>query len=321
MEEQTNTTEVAVITPDTAVAVEPAQTGGESTAVAASGEYTPNYSVKAYDVEYQIPENFRPMINKDNEQEFQKVFSKAYGLDVMKTKNEKLREQNVAFEKEIKDKYLPISRGLDIANKYLANKDYDSLFDLLKIPEKDLQQWMLRKLQMRDLPADQQEMYSKHSTTQQQVYKLEQMTEQYRQELETMKETNTQAQVQQRVNELEKVLNRPDVKAVSDRFDTRLNKAGAFKEEVIQRAQFIAQTKGQDLSAEQAVEDFVKMIVLDAGAASPANTVIPAGKAGTKNPTLPGIAGQSNSPAAQKITSIADLQKLKKAVIAQMGQN
>jgi hypothetical protein len=105
---------------------------------------------------------------------------------------------------------------------------------------------------------------------------------------------------------------------VADRFDTRQNQAGAFKNEVIQRAQFLFQTKGTDLSAEQAVAEFMKLIVADAPASNPNNTVIPA-KAGAKNPTLPNLAGQTTSPAAQKVKSLADLQALKKQ--ANMSMN
>jgi hypothetical protein len=280
--------------------------------------YAPNYKVKAYDSEYEIPENYRQFINEKNEKEFRQLFSKAYGLEVMQGKNVKLREENESYKKEITEKYLPISRGLDVANKYLENKDYDSFFDLLKIDEKDLQSWMLRKLQMKDLPVEQQELYTKNSTTQKQLYELERQSEQYRQELESLKAQSTQAVVQQRTNELDTVLSRPDVKSVADRFDARLNQAGAFRNEVIQRAQFIFQTKGDDLSAEQAVEEFMKIIMLDKPSSNPNNVVIQP-KAVQKAPMLPNVAGQTNSPAAQKITSMADLQKLKKQAIAALN--
>jgi hypothetical protein len=284
---------------------------GKSSSSSVPAVYTPNYTVKAYDSEYKIPEAYHSFINEKNEKEFKQIFSKAYATDVLIGKNNKLRESNDALEKKIREDYLPISKGLDVANKYIANRDFDSFFELLNIPEAHLQDWMLKKLQMKDLPPEQQELYTKSSTTQKQLYQLEQVTEQYRQELESMKQASTAAQVEQRTNELEKILSRSDVKAVADRFDTRLNQAGAFKNEVIQRAQFLFQTKGTDLSAEQAVAEFMKLVATDTPSGNPNNTVIPA-KAGNKNPTLPNLAGQTTSPAAQKVKSLADLQALKK---------
>lgn len=280
--------------------------------------YTPNYKVKAYDTEYEIPEAYRSFINEKNEKEFRQLFSKAYGLEVMQSKNIKLREENDGYKKEISEKYLPLARGIALADKYLAAKDYDSLFGLLKIEEPDLQSWMLTKLQIKGLPPEQQELYTKNSTTQKQLYELEQANEQFRQELEGLREHRTQEVVQKRAEELDTILNRSDIKSIVDRYDTSKNQAGSFKDQVIQRAQFIFQTKGEDLSAEQAVEDFMKLIMLDAPKANPNNTVIPP-KTGHKAPTLPNVAGQTNSPAAQKVTSMADLQKLKKQAIAALN--
>lgn len=296
--------------------------GGDS-APAISGEvipYTPNYKVKAYDAEYEIPATYHSFINEKNEKEFKQLFSKAYGLDVMQGKNTKLREQNTALEKIVNEKYLPLYNGLEIANKYIANQDFGSLFEMLKIPVANVQGWMLRELQMKDLPVEQQEIYNRNSTTQKQLYQLEQLAEKQAQELSSIKEATTQAQVVQRANELDKVLDRPDVKAAVSRFDTRLNKIGAFKDEVIQRAQFIAQTKGQDLSAEQAVQEFMKLIATDTPSANPNQTVI-AAKSGSNNPTLPNLTGQTTSPAAQKVKSMADLYALKKQAIASMSEN
>ena len=156
--------------------------------------------------------------------------------------------------------------------------------------------------------------------SQKQLYQLEQANESYRSELESIKSASTEAAVVQRETELNTILNRQDVKAIADRFDTRHNQAGAFKNEVIQRAQILHQTKGQDLSAEKAVEEFLKLIVLDSPSSSPSNTVI-ATKNGAKAPTLPNLTGQTISPAAQKVKTMADLYALKKQAIAEMNHN
>lgn len=277
--------------------------------------YSPNYKVKAYDAEYEIPKEFQGFINEKNEKEFKQIFSKAYGLDVMQKKNEKLREANGNFEKILNEKYIPLSKGVDVANKYLQNKDYDSFFDLLKVDEKDLQNWMLNKLRLKDLPPEQQELYTKNSATQKQLYTLEQLADQYKQELEGIKAQGTQAAVVQRETELAQILDRPDVKAIVEKFDARQNQVGAFKSEVIQRAQFAFQTKKQDLSAEEAVKEVLKLVG-DIAPANPNNTVV-APKTGAKNPTIPTLAGQTSSPAARKITSLDDLKAIRKQVIAE----
>lgn len=299
----------------------PSVDSGKSTSESSTpAVYTPNYEVLAYGNKYEIPKEYQGFINESNEKEFKQLFSKAFAADELLNKNNKIREHNANLEKEIKEKYLPVYKGLDVVNKYLANQDFGSFFEMLKIPVEQVQAWMLKELQMKDLPPEQQQLYTTTSKTQKQLYQLEQINEQQRLELEAIKEASTNALVQQRTNELNTILNRSDVKAVADRFDTQQNQVGAFRDEVINRAKFLYQTKGQDLSAEQAVEEFMKLIMANAPSASPNNTVI-APKSGTKAPTLPNLAGQTTGPAAQKVKSMADLQALKKQAIASMSQN
>jgi septal ring-binding cell division protein DamX len=53
------------------------QSASEAVEAPETPAYTPNYKIKAYDSEYEIPENFRGYINKDNEKNFREVFEKA----------------------------------------------------------------------------------------------------------------------------------------------------------------------------------------------------------------------------------------------------
>ena len=279
--------------------------------------WTPNYKVKAYDSEYDIPENFRQFINEKNEADFRKLFEKSFATETVLQKNQKIRETNTQYEKAIKEKYEPLERGVQMASKYLERGDYDSLFDLLKIPEKNLQAWMLQKLKMRDLPPEERALYDSHSASQKKLYELEQQTETYRQTLEQIQATQEQQAIAARHNEMDQILNRPEIKAIVDSFDARLGQAGAFKTEVIQRAAFTAQTKGLDLSAEQAVQEFLKLLppTTATQAVSPADRVV---VANDKKPTLPNVAGKTTSPAAQKVMSLDDLKKLRAQSIKSM---
>ena len=280
------------------------------------GEWTPNYKVKAYDKEFEIPKEFHGIITKENEREVRRIFEKAYGLDVMSSKNEKLRETNTTYEKMIKEKYEPLSRGIEKVSKYLERDDFDSFFETLKVPHEKLQKWMLQKLQLKDLPPEQQELYNSSNEAKKRQYQLEQENEQYKTLAAQLQEERENAGVEQRTNELEQVLNRPDIKAIVEKYDALKDKPGAFKEEVILRAQYRFQTSKKDLSAEQAVKDFTDSVFLEGTPQAQAPQVkgALAPKAEDKKPTLPNIAGKTSSPAAQKVKTLDDLYKLKKQV-------
>lgn len=274
-------------------------------------EWKPNYKVKSYDNEYEIPEDFRSYINKDNEAKFREVFQKAYGLDGMKSRYHKTKEQYENLRKE----YEPITKNLDELSYYLNNEDYDSFFSKIKIDDKNLMKWMYKKLSMSELPKDQQELYSKNSEYTKRLWETEQRLKEYEEQLSGFKSQQEQQVVVQRVQELDSILNRPEVASVAKSFDERLGQAGSFKNEVIARAALVAQSKGVDLTAEQAVQEVLKIVGLGQQTQAQANTgvkVIPAQK-----PTLPNVSGGATSPVSQQVKSIDDLRALRKQAMSQ----
>lgn len=278
--------------------------------------YSPNYKVKAYDAEYDIPENFRGYINKDNEKDFREVFEKAFAIDVMKTKLEKTRSENEQLS-QYRTNYETINKNLAQVSKYAQNKDYDSFFKSLKIPEQDLQQWMYNKLRQADLPPEAQSAIQKNQEYLQKQYELESQNEAFRQELEGVKEQQSQFAIAKRTQELDSVLNRPEISTVMKNFDAKLGQDGAFRNEVIRFAAFEAQNSGKDLSAEEAVSEVYKRLAWNQASGSDANgdKVLPP-QAGQKKPTLPNMQGKATSPVTQKVKTLADLHALRKQSIS-----
>lgn len=287
----------------------------------ADREWKPNFKVKAYDAEYEIPENFRGLINKDNEKNFREVFEKAFAIDVMKGKLEKTRSENETLAK-VKSEYDNISKNLNQASKFIQNNDYGSFLKLAGIDEKSLQKWMYNKLKQDELPPEQKQVYEQNNAYQQKQYELEQMVDQYRSELEGLKGQSQEFAVAKRSQELDSVLNRPEVAEVAKSFDAKFGQDGAFKNEVIQRAAFAWQQSKKDLSAEEAVQEALKVIAWNKAnnTSSEGDTVIQP-KAGQNKPTLPNMQGKATSPVAQQIKSIDDLKKLRAQQITIQNQS
>lgn len=296
-------------------AVEAPQTSGGSVEQSPQApevpEWKPDYKVKSYDNEYEIPEDFRSYINKENEAKFKDVFSKAYAVDVLKGKLEKTRAENESLGK-VKGEYENISKQLGMASKFIQNNDFGSLFNLIGVDNAKIQKWMYEQLKKEELPPEQKAVYDQNNAYLQKQYELEQMVEQYKAELEGIKGQSQEIAIAKRHQELDSVLNRPEIAEVAKNFDAKLGQSGAFKNEVIQRAAFVAQTSGKDLSAEEAVNEALKIIAWNKanGTSADGEQVVQPSQ-GVKKPTLPSLQGKATSPVAQQVKSIEDLKKLR----------
>jgi hypothetical protein len=291
----------------------PNQSAGEGLAQTPPA-FSPNYKVKAYDNEYEIPENFRQyMKDAETEKAFRDVFEQVYALQTMKDKNAKIRQANETFEKQIKERYEPLDKIVSRVGKFINNEDYDSVFDTLNISEEKLQAWMLRKLQMKELPPEHQQMYNKYSANQKQLLTIEEQAEAYRNELESMKAQAHEEGVKRRHAELDSFLQRAEVNSIASQYDSQVGQPGMFKTEVIKRGIYAQQVLKQDITVEQAVNEVLSLMNWNRNTASAPQQ--PAGPkvvqaSGEKKPTLPNLAAKANSPAAQKINSLEDLKRI-----------
>lgn len=315
MEDVTQNTEVA----ETAVTAPPAVDSGTQVDTDAGGEpeWKPNLKVKAYDKEYDIPEKFHKLIDKDNEKDFRDTFEKAYALDVMKEKNSKIRAENESFKTRIEKEFMPSINQFKKLERFLANNDYDNFF--ANIPAfKDpvvLQKYMLRALQQNDLPADQQAVYNEARAAKQRAYELEDERNSLKQQSEIATQAEQQAAIDATLNRLDESVAKPEIAAIAKEFDSRLGQDGSYKMEVLRKAAELATKLQRDVSIEEAVEHFNKMLGVSPQSAQPAQAQgqnIPAPK-----PTLPSLNGRATSPANQKVKTIADLKKIRDQIIAQ----
>jgi hypothetical protein len=312
------TQSVAPTTEASVLAVEPAQPTPETAQAApvtsdqqsAQPEWKPNFKVKAYDKEYDIPENYRSFINKENEEEFRKLFSKAFAVEEMTEKNRKYLEKYDTLNKD----HTTLNKAINRLETFLNNGDYDSFFSTLKVKEEALMKWMHDKLSLKSLPPEQQELYTKKSEYQKQLYDHAEQLEYYKSQFEEMKSAQEQTKIQNGLQELDAAISKPEVEAIAKSFDARLGQEGAFRDEVLQRAAFLEQRTGKTLSIDEAIQNVLKVISVAPQTSAVATITSP--PQAEKKPTLPTLAGKTTSPAAQKITSVEDLKRLRSQVIA-----
>lgn len=273
--------------------------------------WSPNYKVKAYDNEYEIPENFRSYINQENEKHFKEVFERSFAFDTIK---QKYKDAHGKYQ-EVSGKYETITKNLDRISKYVQNGDFDSFFNTIQIPEAEIQKWIYNKLAVQDLPKEQQQLYTKNSEYQRELLSMQEKYEEMQSKVNQFEEFKVQQAVQQRHSELDSALSSAEYKTIAESYDARVGKPGAFKNEVILRAAALANATGQELSVAEAVQEMARLVAWNQQNAGSSSGV--AQKASGK-PTLPSVSGKTSSPVAPQVKSIEDLKRLAKA--ASQGQ-
>lgn len=269
--------------------------------------FTPNFKFKVMDKEHELDEMFRPLVkDQATEKKVKELFEKSMGFDFAKPKHEaakvelaKLRDETTQFQSQLSE----------IRDDYNRN-DFDGVFKKLGIPEEKILQWLVDKAKYNELPQEQRQILDSKRQAEERATQLEKQHSQVNQGYEGL-----QAQVKRM--ELERVLDRPEVKGFSDAFDAKAGTPGAFWNAVVEHGQMVSATRKIDLTADQAAKEVMSRYGMfyqpqAAQQGSPQAPVIPAAQ--NKPPVIPNISGRSQSPMDKKPNSIEDLKKLSAAM-------
>lgn len=262
-------------------------------------DYVPNTKFKFLDQEKEFDPWMKPVLNKETEAKVRELYQKAHGLDLIKPKYQKTRESL----QDVSSKFENQNKALNKLSGYVQHNDFDSFFEALQIPEERIMKYVLEKLNQRELPPEQQNLYRQNRETRLQAETLQEQNERLRHEADS-------ARTQAREFELNTVMSRPDVRSVIESFDGRLG-TGRFRDEVINRALAHYSRTGEDLTAEEAVMQTLGVFGQQA-TPSPVSTqsIPPAGKQVPNAPVIPNVAGKNTSPTKKVARSLADLRKM-----------
>lgn len=287
----------------------PAGAGGATTPPA----YAPNFKYKYLSlkdgkeeqVEAELDDLFKPLVkDAETEKKIRELHERAYGIDYVKGERGRLKEEHTALVQ----KYEGINQSLAMAGQFVQLGDFDSFFEMLKIPSNKVLEWAIAHAQ-RSKDPNAQAAYNQQRQTQLQMLQLQQQN----QSLQTVASS---AAVTQRTMELDQVLTRPELGEKVAAFDRVMGRAGAFKSEVIRRGQYHAAVNQQDATAEQVVAEVLQMYgnLLTAPASQPVITPTgqPAAAAPTREakPVIPNVPGKGTSPVKKGPKSVDDLRKM-----------
>lgn len=270
--------------------------------------YSPNLKFKFTDsakdetYEREFDEWIRPVIkDPETEKKIRELYEKAYGLDYVKPKLQATREKYQSVQNE----YNELQQGLSELSTYVQRGDLDSFFGALKIPQDKIFQYVLDKLNYQQLSPDQKAAYDQQRQLQSQSYLQERR-------LAEMEGALQQQAVQARTYELDQALSSPQVRSISESFDARVGRPGAFRQEVVRRGQLAYYNTGADIPVTQALNEALETVgrlVQDQGQAVQNQTNVASGQA--KAPVIPNVgSGKNVSAVAKQVKSLSDIESI-----------
>ncbi len=311
---ETSSTESA---PADAPAVEPEAASEAAAPAAEEPAYTPNFKFKYTDEdgekEAEFEEWVRPFVNKDTEEKLREMYTKAHGIDFIKSRRDKIAAEKQAIESEYNQTKSVLSDVLG-----LREKDLGLFLEKVGVKEEQVTKWLLERAEAReklkDLPEPIRNLYNENEI-------LRRKAMEYERRLESAQGGSLAAETQALSYGVQNILNRPEIAAIVNDFDTRRNEPGAFFEVVRQQGELEFFRSGKNLSPEEAVSRAFKTLALSLQA--PSQGATPNGAVATpkvvipgKTAVIPNVGGGTASVGAKKPRSIDDLRAMAKEMSA-----
>lgn len=293
-----------------------APAAGDPPGTQAAAPYTPNFKFKfmgpdGQKAEKEFDDLFKPIVkSSDVEKVIRDLHERAHGLDFVKADRQTVKGQLDALQAQHQEQ----TASLEFMGSLLQQGDFDTFFNIAKVPPQAVVQWVLGHIERQKDPQKAAE-YQSTLDARHRLYAAELQAKQF----QTL---GSQATMQARSLELDTILSRQDVASVASAFDARMGREGAFRDEVIRRGVLYAQGPNpKDITVAQAVGEVLAIIGTQAAAqpgAAPAGATQTPGTAPASKPVLPPLPGSGGvSPAKKILKSTDDLRKRGQELAAQ----
>ena len=270
--------------------------------------YEPNHKFKVYDEEHEFEDFLKPIIkDKDTEAKVRALYEKAYGLDVVKPKYQRLKDEKV----DLTEKYENLSTGINRLRDTLDQGNYPEFFKAMNIPDEKIYEYVMDKLKYQDMPPEQRQAYDSQIELKQKASKLEE-------ENKRLNDTQMKNLVSQTDSQINGILGRDDLKGIVSEYDKRVGKEGAFKDAIWSIGETHYVTKQENLTPEAAINKMLLNLghishTAYSATAVPQITVTvpgtPTQLAVKQNATIPSIPGTTGAPVTKQIRDLDALRK------------
>lgn len=262
-------------------------------------EYSPDFSYRVLDSEKEIPEEFREFIkSKELEDKFRDLHTMAGSADYFKEKLTKTKES----AEEATANFNTMKTFVESIQN-LAEKDVDTLFQVLKVNPESVMGYAKRYLDVQEMSPADQARYEQDQQIRAENYQNQQRLSQIEQQQQHQMLMNHQQQMEQ-------ALSQGEVEAFRREFDSRMGE-GAFKSHVMEYGNQVYNQSKTNVPPLQAVMDtynkFKKLLPVDQQHVQGAQTQQPQQQ---RMQPIPQVGNQTSaSPHKRRIRSFDDIKK------------
>lgn len=267
--------------------------------------FTPNFKFKVLDKEHEIDEWLRGSVKTpEQEKKIRELYEKSMGLEPVKQSRDKIAGELQQYQRSYNSLHQDVAEAMQHKN----TGDLDAFFEKVQLPIDKVAEWMVQKLNIQNLPPEQQRIYNDLNAKKKSEAQLSR-------QLEAQTNENRQLATRQREWEVDQWLVKPDMNPIVSRFDSE-NGPGSFKNLVAELGVTHHATYGEDPTVETVVSKALKML----GSAYrnpqiPQASTAPGGE--KQLPVIPNISGKNVSPTRKAVRSLDDLKKLQKEFTAE----
>ena len=194
------TTEPAAAAPATSATT--ASGGSPDTAAPAAPAWTPDWKFKAGKAEHEIPEMYRSLA-KDQKtlDEVKRLHEKAYGVDALVQSRDSLKKQISDLQPRLNE-YENVTKNIERLEYFVQNKDFDSFFQAVGIPEKAIIGWIQEKIDLQGAAPEVRAQYERNRLLTQQQWDHQQEIARYKTQAEQFEQHQAYQTVQSSVSSL-----------------------------------------------------------------------------------------------------------------------
>ena len=275
-------------------------------------DWQPNYKFNVLDEQKEVDDWIKDKItDADMEAKVRDLYERAYGIDHLKVDRETLRNHNQKLDQTVNT----YASNYQRLGSYIQNNDLNSFFKEWNIPPDKLVDFAINHVRMNDpnIPAEERQAVQHEQQQQQMLADLQYQNNMMRNQLQG----NT---VQQTAIDLNIELSKPEIASISQDYDARAGKQGAFRERVINMGSMLSQpdpATGQYRvpSVTEVLNQTVQFLGYNPAAMGQPLVQQPGPGAHAQQhqaakPVIPTVRGSGASPVKAQVRSLADLRKL-----------
>ena len=259
--------------------------------------WTPDFKFKAAGTDHEIPEMYRGLA-KDQAalDEIKRLHEKAYGIDSLVQNRDSLKKQLADTAPKLQE-YQTVTQNFAKLSHFVQNKDFDSFFAGIGVPEKEIISWIEQKIQLANATPEVRQQYDRNRQLSQTQYTQEQELNHYREQAQQYE----QAQAFNTVTS-EIANSAGDIAAL---YDSKMGE-GAFADHVINKGIQLTNQLGKEPELGLVI-NLVKSELAKLGIVPQAAPPVSTGNPVLPKPTLPVIPAGGQSPIKSPVKSMKDL--------------